>query len=99
MNVLLEQAIQYAKAEQYKKVIECAKKMNPYEFKELQTQLYNMKDNGDFIEKMGNALSYEDMHEFFELGSSQREREYILDKSKQGEFTEEDDRNLKACDF
>ena len=99
MDELITQAIQYAKEDQYNKVLECAKKMNPHDFNEFQNQLYSMKENPDFFEKMGKTLSYEDMHVFFELGSSKREMEYIIEKAQKGEFTEEDDRNLKACDF
>lgn len=99
MNEVIKTAIKHMKNKEYENVLECVKKLNPYEFKEFMDELISIDDDGEMLEGMGKTLSYEKMHEFHELGSSKREREFIMNKSKNGELNDSDYFNLRACDF
>lgn len=99
MKKIFRQAMKCAKNNQYLELLEYVKQMNPYEFKDFEKILFAWDKDGEFFEHMGTTLSYEEMHEFFELGSSRREREFIIERAKKGKFTRKDNINLRGCDF
>lgn len=79
----IEKAIGYAKDRDYKNFMNCARKINPYQYKELIIRLNNVKG---FWEDMGEAMSTDELREFDLLGSSDRMRDYLLEKSKKKSY-------------
>ena len=97
MTDLMIRALEYAKNDKFYDVLECAKKMNPPEYMEFFEIIGNFKENPDFLDKMGEELSFEDMSEFLNLGSSKRMAQYLVDKAENTELSEDEMNELKSA--
>lgn len=97
MTELMAKGLEYAQNDEFYKVLECARHMDPPDYAEFFEIIVNLKKNPDFIDKMGKTLSFEDMHEFLSLGSSKRIAEYIVKKAENEELTDEEMDELKAA--
>lgn len=73
-------------------------KMTPTDFRKALIEFVKdqEKKNVDVYEVLHDELTGRQWKHFLWLDSSERESEYIMSKDT---FTEEDDMNLKACDF
>ena len=90
MTDLIKNAVEHAKKDEFYEVLELAKKMDPFEYSEFFAIIGNFKENPDYLDKMGAALNYEDMHGFFELGSSKRRARFLMDKAEKEELSDEE---------
>lgn len=96
----INQALKLAKSKEYVEMLSVLETLSPSDFRKFCAELFGEEAaDADYYEEIRMALTGEQFKRFKWLDSSEREVQYILEKAQQGEFTEEDNRNLRACDF
>lgn len=85
----------------YKDLIIEFEKLTPSDFRKELVTLVNdqQKKNVNIFEVLHDELTGKQWKLFRWLDSSNREKEYILNKAKHSTFTDNDDATLKSCDF